>query len=132
MELTEEQFHAIKFIPNHIDNNASWQDENGIGIMFETYGEEVEYVKSLVDSNRVWTLIDVDYGMSVIAGWAFVNRIGYFISEEPWPNLDTFFYMPNEFECEQCHIEMLEEDNLCLDCDEETCHNCCTDKEHIK
>lgn len=130
MELTEEQFNAIKFIPNHIEPNASWQDEDGIGIMFETYGQEVEYVKTFVDSNRVWTYIDVDHGSAVIAGFAFVNRIGYFISEEPWSDIDTVFYMPSEFECDQCHIEMVEEDNLCLDCEEDVCNNCCMDKEH--
>ena len=127
MELTEEEFYAIKFVQNHIDTNASWD-----GTMFETYGEEVEYVKTLVDSNRVWTFIDVDHGSAVIAGFAFVNRIGYFISEEPWTDIDTVFYMANEFECVQCHIEMEEEDNLCLDCEDSTCYDCCTDKEHIK
>ena len=128
MELTEEQFSAIKFIPNHIDLNASWN-----GTMFETYGEEVEYVKTLIDSNRVWTLVDVDYGMSVIAGWAFVNRIGYFISEEPWIDIDTVFYMADEFECETCLTEMVVEDNKFSECgneDLEVCNDCCTNEEH--
>ena len=123
-ELTEDQFYAIDFIQNHLDDNASWD-----GTMFETYGAEVEFIKSQ-EPNKIWTLIDVDYGMSVVAGWHFVNRIGYFISDKPWTDENTYFYMPNEFECIKCNIEMVEEDNRCIDCDDEVCYDCCTEKEH--
>ncbi len=127
-QLTAEQFYSIAFIENHLDENASWD-----GTMFETYGVEVDFVKSQ-DPNKIWTLIDVDYGMSVVAGWHFVNRIGYFISEEPWTDANAHFYMPNEFDCELCNNTMIEEDSRCVDCgneDLEICIDCCTDKEHI-
>jgi hypothetical protein len=77
----EEQYRPI---PNHLDSNASWQDEDGVGVMFETYGEEVEFVKSQ-DTNCIWTYYDDgEGGTHVIAGWHLINRIGYFITEVPW------------------------------------------------
>lgn len=69
---------------NHLDNNASFQDENGNGIMFETYGKEFEYVKEQ-DPRYVWTYGDED-GSYIIAGRRFVNRLGYFVCEIPWSN----------------------------------------------
>ena len=45
IEMTEEEwFETYKPIPNHIDENASFNDGEH-GYMFETYGEEVEFVK---------------------------------------------------------------------------------------
>jgi hypothetical protein len=77
----EEQF---KPITNHLDSNASWQNDDGNGIMFETYGEELEYVKKQ-NPNCIWTLMDSDDGEEplVVEGFHFVNRIGYFITENP-------------------------------------------------
>lgn len=42
----EDWVEQYKPITNHIDKNASFQDEDGNGLMFETYGDEVEFVKS--------------------------------------------------------------------------------------
>ena len=69
-------------IVNHLDANASFDDGNG-GIMFETYGEEVEYVFAQ-PSAVVWTYVDGDDGTYILAGRHYVNRIGYFITEYPW------------------------------------------------
>lgn len=81
-----------KYVPvvNHLDDNASWQNEYGVGIMFETYGEEVEHVFEQ-DHHYVWTYIDSeDGGTAIIAGRSIVNRIGYFITEIPWEDEDEF------------------------------------------
>jgi hypothetical protein len=74
---------AEKYKPvvNHLDQNASFQDENGIGIMFETYGEEMEYVNKQ-DPRCVWTYADED-GSYIVAGRRFANRLGYFVCEVP-------------------------------------------------
>ena len=86
----EELNHWIKTykpIANAFDGNASWQDEAGVGIMFETFGEELGFVLRVADKqpNHVWTLVDDDEGEPVIIhGYHIVNRIGYFITEEPW------------------------------------------------
>ena len=80
IELTEEQwFDTYKPIPNHLDENASFNDGEH-GYMFETYGDELEFVKAQ-DSNRIWTYCDGDDGGTYITeGYHVVNRIGYFIT----------------------------------------------------
>ena len=70
-----------KPINNHLDSNASFQNEAGQGIMFETYGAELEYVKS-IDPKYVWTYGDEDGGY-IVAGRRFVNRLGYFVCAVP-------------------------------------------------
>lgn len=56
---------------------------NGIDIHFETYDKEYEYVKS-VDPKYVWTEVDGDSGTYIVAGHHWVNRIHYYITENPW------------------------------------------------
>ena len=81
----ETQFKPIK---NHLDSNASWQDEAGIGIMFETYGKELEFVREKCKENPqcIWTLMDSeeDDDCVIVEGFHFVNRLGYFITEIPF------------------------------------------------
>jgi hypothetical protein len=50
---------------------------------FETYGEDVEFVKN-VDNKFIWTEVDGDSGCYIISGYHFVNRIQYFVTENPW------------------------------------------------
>ncbi len=78
--MTEDEWlETYKPKTNHLDSNASWN-----GTMFETYGEEVEFVQSAPD-NFVWTLLEGDEGQTLISnGYSFVNRLGYFICEVPW------------------------------------------------
>lgn len=92
-ELTEDQFDSlIPLIKNHLDNNASFD-----GCMFETYGEEVEYVQKIDKEtpNRVITILDGDDGTYYSSGYHRINRIGYLIAEKPFDfefemKLDTF------------------------------------------
>jgi hypothetical protein len=81
----EDWVKEYKPIYNHIDKNASFQDESDNGLMFETYGDEVEFVKSQSPEN-IWMYGDGDDGGSYIwNGWHIVNRIGYFVTEVPCP-----------------------------------------------
>jgi hypothetical protein len=107
IEMTMEEWEATyKPIYNHIDNNASFQDESGQGIMFETYGEEVAFVKQQ-DPNRIWMYGSGDDGGTYIwNGWGFVNRLGYFITEVPCPDDLTI------------QVQVGEPDLTCDDCDE--------------
>ena len=84
IQLTEDEwFKQFKPIPNHLDENASFNDGEH-GYMFETYGDEVEFVKSQ-DSNRIWTYSDGDDGGTYITdGYHVVNRIGYFVTAVPY------------------------------------------------
>jgi hypothetical protein len=51
--------------------------------MFETYGAEQDFVYA-TDYHYVWTYVDGDEGTYLVSGRAFVNRIGYIITEVPW------------------------------------------------
>jgi hypothetical protein len=55
-------------------------------IHFETYGDEVEFVKAqhAINPKTIWTEVDGDSGTYIVAGWHFVNRIHYYITENPW------------------------------------------------
>jgi hypothetical protein len=77
-----------KPIKNHLDSDASWN-----GTMFETFGDEVEFVFSQPEAN-VWTWIDGDgddeesSGTFLVSGFHHVNRIGYFVCEVPCDNFE--------------------------------------------
>lgn len=93
--LTVEQWDsAFKPIKNWMDDNASWD-----GVMFETYGQELEFVKSAVE-NYVWTYMDGDEGTWLTAGYHVVNRIGYFVTKEPWEDRDTLVEVSKDDEGE--------------------------------
>jgi hypothetical protein len=95
----DEWFDIYKPILNSIDTNSSFD-----GHMFETYGDEVEFVKS-APQNHIWTYGDGDDGGTYIwNGWFFVNRIGYFITEIPCPENTTIQIMVGEpdLTCETC------------------------------
>jgi len=79
--ITEDEFYE-RFTPckNEIDKNFTSFD----GCMFETYGEELEYVQKIARESprRVWTIVEVDGIMYYESGFHFVNRLGYLITEE--------------------------------------------------
>jgi hypothetical protein len=90
-QLTETEFdETIELIENFLDDNASFS-----GHMFETYGEELDFVLEMAKENRVITIVESgdetetnDSGelnpcMYYISGYHLVNRIGYLITKEP-------------------------------------------------
>lgn len=88
----EEWETKYKPIVNHLDDNASWQDENGVGIMFETYGEEYKYVEQFKLERKVWSYQDDEAeGTIITQGMANTKAIGYFVTEIPWTLDDDFF-----------------------------------------
>lgn len=101
---------TFKPTKNHLTNN--------IDTHFETYDKEYEYVKS-VHPNFVWTEVDGDSGTYIIAGLHFVNRIHYYVTENPWDDdmteVPTWIYR-------QCDCADLSEDGDynpdCPECDE--------------
>jgi len=135
IELTfDEWCDTYKPIINHIDKNASFDNGEG-GIMFETYGDEVEFVKSQSPEN-IWMYGDGDDGASYLwSGWGFVNRIGYFVTEVPCPpdtTIQVQIGIPWYY-CEACDSEWEDPDNLIRDAfqeqDLEKCPNCATIEE---
>jgi hypothetical protein len=87
IELAEEQFdEQFPLVINHLNPNASWSFGDGQGCLFETYGDELEFIRQQ-DPNRVWTFVDGDDGDHyVISGIHFVNRIGYLLARDPIPD----------------------------------------------
>jgi hypothetical protein len=65
-------------IKNHLDSNASVN-----GFMFETFGEERAWV-SKQPRNCVWTLLDFDEKSVIVPGIRMVNRLGHFVTREPY------------------------------------------------
>jgi hypothetical protein len=108
----ENKFKPIK---NH------FRDPQHNEIMFETYGEELEFVKAQ-DPRYVWTNIQGDYSDLIVAGFAYVNRLHYYITEIPWENEDDYVLISVESECE-CYDEDREDndgefgDANCLECE---------------
>lgn len=78
--MTEDDWEeTYKPIRNHLDDNASWNNT-----MFETYGDEIEFVRAQPDE-KVWTWMDGDEGGTYLAsGYHYVNRIGHFVCSVPW------------------------------------------------
>ena len=121
---------TYKPIKNHIDTNASFDGE-----MFETYGEEVEFVKTQ-PQEHIWMYGDGDDCAAYLwNGWGFVNRIGYFITEVPCPPDTTIQVLVshNWYYCTNCSSEMQDPDNLIRDAfeehDLEKCPQCATIEE---
>jgi hypothetical protein len=81
-EISEDEwFEKYKPIKNNLDKHASFDD-----YMFETYDEELAFVKEQ-DEFNIWTYADGDNGGTFIFnGYHIVNRIGYFITEVPFSN----------------------------------------------
>lgn len=129
IELTEEEwFEQFKPVLNHIDENGSFD-----GYMFETYGDEVDYVKGQ-DVHHIWMYGDGDDGGSYIwNGWGFVNRIGYFITEVPWVEGTTYQIQVSIpiYYCENCDKEWEDPDNLINDkyWELQKCPDCATIEE---
>lgn len=135
IEMTMEEWEATyKPITNHIDSNASFQNESGSGIMFETYGDEYNFVNSQEDPACIWTYGDGDDGGSYIwNGYHYINRLGYFITEVPCPpdteiqiKVSSYWYY-----CEGCGAEIEDDGQLINDRygEFEKCPNCCTIEE---
>jgi hypothetical protein len=128
IEMTEEEwFNTYKPIKNHIEGTSSFD-----GHMFETYGDEVEFVKTQPLEN-IWMYGDGDDGGTYVwNGWGFVNRIGYFITEVPCPPETTIQVLISVpwYYCENCDSEMEDIDNIIRDAfqevDLEKCPNCAT------
>jgi hypothetical protein len=97
----EEQFKPIK---NHLVPDPNQQ-------MFETYGDEVEFVISQVVDRKVWTYSDGDMCSFVSNGYHYINRIGYYVCEVPYDE-DTEYEIitSTEEECE-CYDEDREDND---------------------
>lgn len=82
--IDEEEFVGhFRPVPNHLNDNASFDFGNG-GCLFETYGAELDHIR-LQPAEHVWTILDMDGELMIASGYHFVNRMGYILTERPWP-----------------------------------------------
>ena len=98
----DEWFDTYKPLKNHLDINSSFD-----GTMYETYGDEVEWVKQQAP-HHIWMYGQGDDGGTYIwNGWHFVNRIGYFVTEVGCPDNTTIQVLVSEplYECPTCGAE---------------------------
>ena len=71
MQITEDEFfNNFKPITN---------PHNGT-LVFETFGAEHNFVRNQPE-NTVWTLLDDN---SIVSGYHWANRVGYYVTEVPW------------------------------------------------
>lgn len=91
--LIDDWIEKYKPIANPFTNDSGFVI-NGKSIMFETYGDDLDFVLKQ-PKDRVWTWLDGDEGTFIGAGFAFVNRIGYIVTEEPWDSLDQEIQIDN-------------------------------------
>lgn len=93
MTADEKFFEQYKPVKNHFVDDCAFN-----GCMFETYGEEEQFViaQAKADSRKVWTVIDVNGVMYITNGFRYIDRMGYFICEVPF---DGEFA---EFRCDGC------------------------------
>lgn len=85
--LTEEEFDAqFPLVENHLNPHATWAIHGSQGCLFETYGEEFEFVRRQ-DPAKVWTITDGDDSdWYIVNGLHYVNRVGYLISQNAVPD----------------------------------------------
>jgi len=77
---------TYKPVLNHLSENPSFDNGDG-GVMFETYGPELDYVLTMVRRTSgllVWTYVDGNTKPVIINGYHLINRIGYFVCQVPW------------------------------------------------
>jgi hypothetical protein len=135
IELTDEEwFKQFQPIPNHLDDNASFNDGEQ-GYMFETYGKELAFVKAQ-EPNRIWTYCDNDVsGTSIFQGMRIVNRIGYFVTTVPFDGSKDYqiqISSDDVYECPTCNL-VWEDEMAILHYDKfedlEKCAGCATMEE---
>ena len=72
------KYHPVK---NHLYEDAAYD-----GCMFETYGEQLEYVLSTHQHSpqNIWTLVEGENNdMWLSPGYHYIDRLAYIISKEP-------------------------------------------------
>lgn len=87
VQLTEEQFDELFHLKkNHFFENP--EDCSFNGQMFETYGQEHDYIRKLTENpetrRTIWTIIESDTNDNLyyLSGYHWVNRLGFLVTEE--------------------------------------------------
>ncbi len=84
-------FECNSFDSKYTQSNI--ESENYEPGRFETWGKDLQAVNDMMNINpkRVWTVIDDGKYTHICAGFHFVNRMSYIISDEEWENEDEIY-----------------------------------------
>jgi hypothetical protein len=93
-----------------INPNNDW---GGGYSSFETYGDDLQYILQQ-DDKHIWTEIEHDEGVTIVAGYHLVNRLQYFITIKPWTDdvevpisidkeCDCMSYGDAKIDCSECN-----------------------------
>lgn len=101
-ENSDKFYDKYKPIYNHIENKEYKEgqtegNEIGSPMYFETYGEDLEYVKRQ-KPNFIWTMIEGDEGMYITQGFHWVNRFVYLIASVPFKDGDKDEYLDQVYD----------------------------------
>jgi hypothetical protein len=100
IEITlDEFFLQFPIIKNHLNPWAVWQNGPEAGGLFETFGEELHFVRQQ-NPRQIWTLIEDDEGRQFLqSGFHLVNRLAYAVSTRAVP-FGTEIQVPVQSELE--------------------------------
>lgn len=77
----DEWWDKYKPVDNHFENDDSQ--------LYETYGQDIDYVSKTIPNENIWTLIDGDHDTQwILPGFHIVNRIGFYVTEVPWEDVN--------------------------------------------
>ena len=108
-EITESEWYSkYKPITNKFVNE---------GFSFETYGQQLDYV-CLQPNSTVWTEVDGDDGVYIVAGYHLANRINYYVTEIPWTDDEEPFVTICKFVVCDCYDVDDEDTEPDQDCDQ--------------
>jgi len=80
----EKRYEPLK---NNFDKFAAYE-----GAWFETFGAEEVFVRH-ADPKTVWTVVEDDEFLWLIAGFHRVNRIAHLITRTPWKSkMESYLY----------------------------------------
>jgi hypothetical protein len=78
--------------------------------VYETYGDDLAFIESIIEDNRVWTFIDGSDFSVITNGFMFVNRLCYYVTEVPWEgeagDIEIDLYEANECDITGEHLWM--------------------------
>jgi len=82
LEITEDEFDTrYPLVVNQLNPNASWGFGDGPGCLFETYGQELAFVRSQ-DPRTIWTLVDGDDDSQyVLSGYHLPESVNFVTSK---------------------------------------------------
>ena len=71
--------------------------KDGNVLAFETYGGYAKFISEKNNFN-VWTLVEGEGELEIVAGKRFINRLNYFVTEIEWEHEFEFVTISDEDE----------------------------------